>query len=146
MDWPREQRDWCGGMVSALKNERDFHCQMQIPPGSKTIAWIIGHARRWTPLVPMARYRSNGGEVADTTWADACSRNECFIEWFHDRSDEGRRQDGIVDLRFLPAGEYTVVAHGEAITARTIRRRSESERSTGHGTDLHKGKSWQFDC
>ena len=29
----------------------------------------------------MGKYHSNGGEVADTTWADACSEKEYGIEW-----------------------------------------------------------------
>ena len=32
------------GMVRTLKNELEFNCQMQIPPESKSMAWIIGHA------------------------------------------------------------------------------------------------------
>ena len=34
-----------GGMVRTLKNELEFNCQMQIPPESKTIAWMIDCAR-----------------------------------------------------------------------------------------------------
>ena len=33
-----------GGMIRTLKNELEFNYRMQIPPESKTIAWIIGQA------------------------------------------------------------------------------------------------------
>ena len=48
-----------GGMVRTFKNELEFNCQMQIPPESNTVAWIIGHATtslnsgHW--LVPLER-------------------------------------------------------------------------------------------
>ena len=73
-----------GGMVKTLKNELEFNCQMQIPVELKTIAWIIGHATTLLNLGTVGfdgKDRSNGGEVADTTWADASSGNECGIEW-----------------------------------------------------------------
>ena len=75
-----------GGMVRTLKNELEFNCQMLIPPKSKTIAWMIVHATTLLNLDTvgsMGKYHSNGGEVADTTWADACSEKECGIEWVH---------------------------------------------------------------
>ena len=53
---------------------------MQMPPESKTIAWIIGDA---TTLLNLDAVGSNGGEVADTPGADACSGKECGIEWVH---------------------------------------------------------------
>ena len=43
-----------------------------MPPESKTTAWIIGHAATLLNLDAVG-YRSNDGEVADSTWADACS-------------------------------------------------------------------------
>ena len=46
-----------GGMVRTLKNELEFNCQMQIPPESKTIAWIIGHA---TTLLNLDTVGSDG--------------------------------------------------------------------------------------
>ena len=30
-------------MVRTLKNELEFNCQMQVPPESKTIAWMTEH-------------------------------------------------------------------------------------------------------
>ena len=60
-----------GSMVSTLKNELEFNCQMQIPPESKTIAWIIGHATTVLNLDTV-------GSVADTTWADAGAFAMCI--------------------------------------------------------------------
>ena len=47
-----------GGMVKTLKNELEFICQMQIPPESKTIAWMIvlGPGGK----VPFERWRGRG--------------------------------------------------------------------------------------
>ena len=52
------------GMVRTLKHELEFNCEMQVPPESKTVAWINGHAAALLKG-PMGRYRSNGGEVAE---------------------------------------------------------------------------------
>ena len=57
-----------GGMVRTHKNELEFNCQMQIPPESKTIAWIIGHATTLLNLdtvgsdgkVPFERWQGRG--------------------------------------------------------------------------------------
>ena len=71
-------------MVRTLKNELEFNCQMPIPPESKTNAWISGHATTLLNSDTVGSdgwYRANGGEVANTTRADACSGNECGIEW-----------------------------------------------------------------
>ena len=73
-----------GGTVRTLKKELELNCHVQIPPESKTIAWIIGHTATLLNLDtfgPVERHWSNDGEVADTSWADACSGNECGTEW-----------------------------------------------------------------
>ena len=81
----------------------------------------------------MGKYHSNGGEVADTTWADACSEKECGIEWvpLTDRTNaEDRMEPGkFVGFR-MKSSEYILIANGEATTARTIRRRPVPERWT----------------
>ena len=57
-----------GGMARTLKNELEFNCQMQIPPESKTIAWMIVHATTLLNQdtvgpdvkVPFERWRGRG--------------------------------------------------------------------------------------
>ena len=93
----------------------------------------------------MERYRSNGGEVADTIWADACPGNDCGIETDRTKAED-RMESGIFVGFQLKFSEYILFASGEAITARTIRRRFVSERSatlrrlsafqSGPGTDF----------
>ena len=72
-------------MVRALKNKLEFNCQMQIPPETKTIARMIVHATTLLNLdsvgpegkVPFERWARS----RTPTWADACSEEECGIEW-----------------------------------------------------------------
>ena len=47
-------------------------------PASKTVVWIIRHATKMLNLDMVGPMGS--GEVPDTTWADACSGNECGID------------------------------------------------------------------
>ena len=57
-----------GGMIRTFKNELEFNWQMQIPPESKTIAWIIVHTTTLLNLVtvgsegkvPFERWRVRG--------------------------------------------------------------------------------------
>ena len=57
-----------GGVVRTLMNELELNCQMQIPPESKTIGWIIGHVTAMLNLdtvrsdgrVPLERWRGRG--------------------------------------------------------------------------------------
>ena len=59
-------------MVRTLENELEFCCQMQIPPTSKIIAWIIGHGSALLNLdtvgsdgtVPFERWRGRGHHTA----------------------------------------------------------------------------------
>ena len=90
----------------------------------------------------MGRYRSNGGEVADITWAE--------VGPLTDRTKaEDRMESGI--FAGLKSSEYILI--GEAITVRRIQRRLVSEKranleeitSAPHGTDLDKNKRRQFD-
>ena len=69
-----------------------------------------------------------GGEVEDTTWADACLDNECCIVGpLTDRTKtETRMETGIFGGFLMKSSEYILSANGEATTARTIRRRPVS--------------------
>ena len=93
----------------------------------------------------MGKYHSNGGEVADTTWADACSEKVWYrVRPLTDRTKaEDRMEPGIFVGFRMKSSEYILIANGEATTARTIRRRSSTYWS-GHRTDLDTGKQRQF--
>ena len=106
----------------------------------------------------MGRYCSNVGEVADATWADACSENECGTERVS-LTDRTQAEDRMASDTFvgfwMKSSEYILLAIGEAITARTIRRKLVSERWANfeeiinvpvwRGTVLGTGKKRQFD-
>ena len=61
-------------MVRTLKTELEFNCQVQIPPESKTIAWINGHA---TTLLNLDTVGSDG----KVHMGRCVFGNECGIEW-----------------------------------------------------------------
>ena len=125
-----------GGMVRTLKNELEFNCQMQIPPESKTIAWMIGHAATLLNLdtvgsdgkVPFERWRGRGHHMGRCVFGERV--------WYRvgpltDRSKaEDRMESGIFVGFRMKSSEYILIANGEAITARTIRRKPVPERWT----------------
>ena len=67
-----------GGMVRTLMNELEFNCEMQIPPESKTIAWMIVHATTLLNLdtvgpdgkVPFERWRGRGHHMGRCVFGD----------------------------------------------------------------------------
>ena len=127
MVWPREQ---CG-MVRTLKNELEFNCQMQIPPESKTIAWMIVHATTLLNLdtvgpdgkVPFERWRGRGHHMGRCVFGERV--------WYRvgPLTDRTKAEDRIIFVGFrMKSSEYILIANGEATTARTIRRRPVLER------------------
>ena len=125
-----------GGMVRTLKNELEFNCQMQIPPESKTIAWMIVHATTLLNLdtvgpdgkVPFERWRGRGHHMGKCVFGERV--------WYRvgpltDRTKaEDRMEPGIFVGFRMKSSEYILIANGEATTARTIRRRPVPERWT----------------
>ena len=119
-----------GGMVRTLKNEFEFNCQMQIPPVSKTIAWIIGHAATLLNLdtvgsdgkVPFEQWRGRGHHVGRCVFGERV--------WYRVRplTDRTKAEDRIFVGFRMKSSAYILIANGEATTARTIRRRPVSER------------------
>ena len=91
-----------GGMVRTLKKELEFNCQMQVPPESKTMAWITGHA---ATLLNLDAVGSDGKVLfkrrrgADTTGQMRVRGISVASSGLVDRSNEGRRQDGIWQIR-----------------------------------------------
>ena len=142
-----------GGMVRTLKNELEFICQMQIPPESKTIAWIIGHAATLLNLdtvgsdgkVPFERWRGRGHRMGRCVFGQR-------VGPLTDRTKaEDMMESGtFVGFRMM-SSECILIASGEATTARTIQRRlgptlrRSSAYRPGHGTDVDPGKKRQFD-
>ena len=117
-----------GGTVRTLKNELEFNCQMQIQTESKTIAWTIGHA---TPLlnldmgsdekVPFERWRGRGHHIGRCVFGE---RVWCRVGPLTDRTKAEDRMKSGVFIRFrMKFNEYILIANGEAMTARTIRRK-----------------------
>ena len=72
----------------------------------------------------MGRYLSNGGEVADTTWTDACSGNEWYRVFpLTDRTKTEDRMESRILVGFrMKSSEYMLTVSGEAILASTIGR------------------------
>ena len=125
-----------GGMVRTLKNELEFNCQMQIPPESKTIAWMVVHATTLLNLdtvgpdgkVPFERWRGRGHHMGRCVFGKRV--------WYRvgpstDRTKaEDRMEPGIFVGFRMKSSEYILIANGEATTARTIRRSPVPERWT----------------
>ena len=101
-----------GGMIRTFKNELEFNCQMQIPPESKTIAWIIVHATTLLNLVtvgsegkvPFERWRGRGHHM------DRCVFGErvwCRVGPLTDRTKaEDRMESGIFVGFGMKSSEY----------------------------------------
>ena len=122
-----------GGMVRTL-SEREFNCQMQIPPESKTVAWIIGHATKLLNLdtvgstgkVPFEQWRGRGHHMGRSLFGQRVWYRVCPLT---DRTKADDRMESGMFVGFrMKSSEHTLIASGEAITARTIRRRPVSER------------------
>ena len=123
-------------MVRTLKNELESNCQMQIPPESKTIAWMIVHATTLLNLdtvgldgkVPIERWRGRGHHMGRCVFGERV--------WYQvgpltDRTKaEDRMEPGIFVGFRMKSSEYILIANGEATTARTIRRTPVPERWT----------------
>ena len=73
-----------------------FNCQMRIPPDSKTIAWTLGHDHRRDTVRMVARSRIPHGKMRVRGTSVVSSGSI-------DRSNEGRRRDGIWLLHRFPA-------------------------------------------
>ena len=121
-------------MVRTLKNELESNCQMQIPPESKTIAWMIVHA---TTLLNLDTIRSAGKVLFQRWRGRGHHMGRCVFGervWYRvgpltdRRKAEDRMESGIYVGFQMKSSEYTLIAKGEAITARTIRRKPVSER------------------
>ena len=117
-----------GGMVRTLKNELVFTCQMQIPPESKTTAWIIGHAITLLNLdtvgsdgkVPFERWRGRGHHMGRRVFGE---RMWYRVGPLTDRTKaEDRVESGMFVGFWMKSSEYILIAHGEGTTARTIRK------------------------
>ena len=117
-----------GDMVRTLKNELEFNCQMQIPLESKVIAWIIGHTTTLLNLdtlgsdgkVPFERWRGRRQHVGRCVFGERV--------WYRvgPLTDRTKAEDRIKSGTFvnfrLKSSEYMLIANGEAIPVRTIRR------------------------
>ena len=95
------------GMVRTLKNELEFNCQVQIPSESKTFAWTIGHATtNAEPGYGWVRYKGTFRTVSRSRTPHGqvlVRRTSVVSSGSIDRSNEGRRQDGICHFRWLLA-------------------------------------------
>ena len=98
---------------------------MQIPPESKTNAWIIGNATTMEGTIrTVARSRTPHGQMR--VRVKECGYRVCPLT---DRTKaEDRMESGIFVGFWMKSSEYIMIANGEAITARTIRRKPVSER------------------
>ena len=123
-------------MVRTLKNELEFNCQMQIPPESKTIAWMIVHA---TTLLNLDTVGPDGKEPSERWRGRGHHMGRCVFGervWYRvgpltDRTKaEDRMEPGFFVGFRMKSSEYILIANGEATTARTIRRRPVPERWT----------------
>ena len=112
---------------------------MQIPPESKTIAWIIGNAATLLNLGTVGSYGkvpSNGGEVADTTWAEWCR-----VDPLTDRTKaEDRMESGMFVGFRLKSGEHVL---SEARIVGTIRRRLVSGSWPGDRQEAAVRPNWR---
>ena len=123
-----------GGMVRTLKNELEFICQIQIPLESKTTARVFGHAATLLNLdtvacngkVPFARWRRRGHHIGRCVFGERV--------WYRvgpltDRTEaEDRVESGMFVGVLMTSTWYLLIANGEAITVRSIRREPVSER------------------
>ena len=122
--------------------------QRQIPPESKTIAWIIGHAATLLNLytvgsdgkVPFERWRGRGHHMGRCAFGE---RVWYRVGQLTDRTKAEDRTESGISVGFrMKSSEYIVVANGEAITAWTIRRKLVSERLSANPEEIINVLVW----
>ena len=145
-------------MVRTLKNELEFNCQVQMPPESKIIAWIIGHVATLLHLdtvgsdgqVPFERWRSRGhhmgrcvfgervwyrvGPLTDRTKAEDTMESGISVGF----------SDGVQRVHFDCEWRSDNCPDNPKETC--VRKVGQpSTYRSGHGTDQGTGKERQFD-